>query len=161
MILLGCWLIIPSIGLAGITIGLDWSLALLFGVSVVVGVSVGLVTTAGLTLLQANSDGSEMGRVTASHQFVRQLAIMYGLALAGAIILMVVDLEVGDIDAVRDVIAGDDVALGSDTKDAIRHGLAWVHVVTGTISVGCLLVATSLVRRTRELTALVDDGAAA
>ena len=160
VILLGCWLIIPSIGLAGITIALDWSLALLFGVSVFVGVSVGLVTTAGLTLLQASSDASEMGRVTASHQFVRQLAIMYGLALAGAIILLVVDLEVGDIDAVRDVIAGDDIALGTETKDAIRHGLAWVHVVTGTISVGCLLVATSLVRRTREEVAAVDDSVA-
>ena len=148
VILLGCWLIIPSIGAAGITIAFDWPLLLLFAASAIVGVAVGLVTTAGLTLLQASSDISEMGRVTAAHQFIRQLAIMYGIAFAGAIVLFVVDFEVGDVDAVRDVIAGEDIDLGSETKDAIRHGLAWVHVVTGTIAIGCLLAATSLVRKT-------------
>ena len=156
VILLGCWLIIPSIGAAGTTIALDWPLPLLFAASTFVGLSVGLVTTAGITLLQASSDLSEMGRVTAAHQFIRQLAIMYGLALAGAILLLVVDLEVGDVEAVRDVIAGEDISLGTETKDAIRHGLAWIHVVTGTIAIGCLLVATSLVRKTSALPALVD-----
>jgi hypothetical protein len=89
-----------------------------------------------------------MGRVTAVHQFIRHLAIMAGLALAGAFILLVVDLEVGDVDAVREVIAGDNIALGSATRAAIRHGLAWVHVVAGTIAVGGLVVGTALVRRT-------------
>ncbi|MGZ0219547.1 MAG: MFS transporter [Acidimicrobiales bacterium] len=148
VILLGCWLIVPSIGAAGITIALDWPLSLLFAASALIGISVGLVTTAGLTLLQASSDISEMGRVTAAHQFIRQLAIMYGIALAGAIVLLVVDLEVGDVDAVRDVIAGENISLGTETKDAIRHGLAWIHVATGTISIGCLLFATALVRQT-------------
>ena len=148
VILLGCWLIVPSIGAAGITIALDWPLPLLFAASALIGISVGLVTTAGLTLLQASSDISEMGRVTAAHQFIRQLAIMYGIALAGAIVLLVVDLEVGDVDAVRDVIAGENISLGTETKDAIRHGLAWIHVATGTISIGCLVFATTLVRQT-------------
>ena len=148
VILLGCWLIVPSIGAAGITIALDWPLSLLFAASALIGISVGMVTTAGLTLLQASSDISEMGRVTAAHQFIRQLAIMYGIALAGAIVLLVVDLEVGDVDAVRDVIAGENISLGTETKDAIRHGLAWIHVATGTISIGCLVFATALVRQT-------------
>ena len=73
---------------------------------------------------------------------------MYGIALAGAIVLLVVDLEVGDVDAVRDVIAGENISLGTETKDAIRHGLAWIHVATGTISIGCLVFATALVRQT-------------
>jgi hypothetical protein len=62
---------------------------------------------------------------------------------------LVVDLEVGSVDAVRDLIAGEDIAIGAETQDAIRHGLAWVHVVTGTISIGCLMIATSLARRSR------------
>ena len=118
-----------------------WPLAALFGVSVLIGLSVGLVTTAGITLLQASSDTSEMGRVTAAHQFVRLLAIMYGVGLSGAVILLVVDLEVGSVDAVRDLIAGEDIGIGAETQDAIRHGLAWVHVVTGTISIGSLMIA--------------------
>ena len=63
-ILLGCFLLIPSIIPTGTSIALDWPLAILFAVQVLVGVSVGLVTTAGLTLIQASSDQSEMGRVT-------------------------------------------------------------------------------------------------
>jgi MFS family permease len=148
-ILLGSSLIVPSIALAGATVAFDWSLILLFGASAAIGLSIGLVSTAGLVLLQASSDATEMGRVTAAHQFIRQLAIMYGIALAGAIILLVVDVRVGDIDAVRDVIAGEDIALGAATQEAIRDGLAWVHVATGMIALGCLLVARSLVRRTR------------
>ena len=72
--------------------------------------------------------------------------------LAGAVVLLVVDLQVGDVEAVREVIAGQDVVLAAKTNDAIRHGVTWVYAVTGTIAVGCLLVARSLVRRTRRPT---------
>lgn len=148
VILLGCRLITPSIAVAGATVAFNWPLALLFGVSVLIGTALGLVTTAGLMLLQVSCERSEMGRVTSVQMFIRELAIMYGLALTGAIILFVVELEVGDVDAVRDVIAGNDLSLGPATRVAIRHGLAWVHVVTGVISIGGLMVARSLVRRT-------------
>ena len=89
--------------------------------------------------------------MSAAHEFVRSLATMYGVALAGAILLLVVDVRVGDVDAVRDVIAGEDIALGSETNDAIRYGVAWGYVAVGTIAMGCLLAGTSLVRRTRRL----------
>jgi hypothetical protein len=49
------------------------------------------------------------------------------------------------------VISGSDVALGTRTEEAIGEGLAWVHVVTGVVSVGCIMVAVSLARRTRAL----------
>ena len=152
VIRLGCWLLIPSLGLAGTTVALiDWPLPVLFGALTVIGVSVGLVPTAGLTLLQANGQQAEMGRLSAAHEFVRQLAIMYGVALAGAILLLVIDVRVGDVDAVRDVIAGEDIALGSETNDAIRYGVVWAYVAVGMFAMGCLLAGTSLVRRTRRL----------
>jgi hypothetical protein len=91
-----------------------------------------------------------MGRVNAAHQFVRTLCITYGVALGGAILLFVVDLQVGDVEAVREVLSGEDLALGSQTRDAIGDGLAWIHVVTGIVGVACLLVALSLVRRTQS-----------
>ncbi len=153
VIRLGCWLLIPSLVLAGTTVALiSWPLPVLFVALTFIGVSLGLVSTAGLTLLQAHGEQTEMGRLSAAHEFVRQLGIMYGVALAGAVLLLVVDLQVGDVEAVRDVIAGEDVALGAKTNDAIRHGVVWVYAVTGTIAVGSLLVARSLVRRARRLT---------
>ena len=148
----GCWLVIPFLGLAGTTVVLtDWPLLVLYGALTFVGVSVGLVTTAGLTLLQASGDQAEMGRLSAAHEFVRSLATMYGVALVGAILLLVVDVQVGDVDAVRDVISGKDIVLASETNDAIRYGVAWAYAAVGVIAVGCLSVGTSLVRRTRRL----------
>lgn len=148
VVLLGALIVIPSVVLAGTCIVLTWPLAVLFAAFFFVGTAVGFVSTAGLTLLQASSDESEMGRVNAAHQFVRTLCITYGVALGGAILLFVVDLRVGDVDAVRSVLAGDEIALGGQTRDAIGDGLAWIHVVTGVVAVGCLLVALSLVRMT-------------
>ena len=57
----------------------------------------------------------------------------------------------GDVDAIRDVIAGEDIALGVETEDAIGEGLVWVQVVAGTVAVGCVLAAATLARRTRQL----------
>lgn len=151
VIRLGCWFLIPFLGLAGIAVLIVWPLPVLFAALTLVGVSVGLVATAGITLLQANAERTEMGRASAAHEFVRELAVMYGAALAGAIILLVVDFRVGDVNAVRDVIAGEDLDLGSETNDAIRDGLAWVYAVAAMIAVGCLMVGVSLARRTRRL----------
>ena len=151
VILLGSIMILPGVGLAGVSVALDLSLNIMFVAFSIIGLSVGLVSTAAFTLLQASSSESEMGRVNSAHQFVRTLCITYGVAIGGAVLFYVVDLRVGDIDAVRDVIAGEDVALGAATKDAIGEGLLWVQVVTGTVAVGCLLAALTLARRTRKL----------
>lgn len=149
VVLLGSVMILPAIAVAGVSIALDLHLALVFAAFLFVGLSVGFVSTAGLTLLQAESDETEMGRVNAAHQFVRTLCITYGVALGGAILLFVVDRRVGDIDAVRDVLAGEEIALGAETEEAIGAGLAWIHLITAMVAIGCILVAVSLARRTR------------
>ena len=148
-VLLGSLTIIPATAGAGLSIALDWPLIVLFLSLGLVGISVGMSTTAGLTLIQASSAPEEMGRVTAAHQFVRQLSITYGVALAGAILFLVVDLRVGDIDSVRDVISGEEIALGTETRDAIGEGLAWISVATAVLAVVALATAVSLSRRTR------------
>ena len=122
MILLGGTLIVPAVVPSGLAIALDWPLAVVFAGFAVIGLSIGFVSTAGLTLLQAGSAASEMGRTNAAHQFIRTLCITYGVALGGAILLLVVDRRVGDIDAVREVLAGNDVELGAETAGAIGAG---------------------------------------
>ena len=149
VILLGCLLIAPSVMIAGIAIALTWPLGVLFAAFASVGLSIGFVSTAGFTLLQGGSDESEMGRVNAAHQFVRTLCITYGVAIGGAVLLTVVDLRIGDIEVVRDVIAGEDVALGPETEKAIGAGLAWIHVITGVITGGCVAAGLMLARRAR------------
>ena len=113
------------------------------------GASIGFVSTSGLTLLQSSADDAEMGRVNSAHQFVRTICITYGVAIGGAILLLVVDRQTGDVEAVRDVLGGEDVAASSATLDAVRDGLAWVHVFSLVVAIGCLAAASQLWRNTR------------
>ena len=144
VILLGTTMIVPALALSGLSIALDWPLAAVLAGFAWVGLSIGFVSTAGLTLLQASSAEAEMGRTNAAHQFIRTLCITYGVALGGAILLLVVDRRVGDIEAVRDVLAGKDVELGEQTASAIGAGLAWTTLVALGIATGCLVAGRRL-----------------
>lgn len=138
----------PALVVATIAIALDWPLPVVFGAFGVVGLAIGFVSTAGLTLMQSTSDATEMGRVNAAHQFVRTLCITYGVAVGGAILLAVVDARVGDVGVVRDVLAGDDVEVGADAAAAIGDGLAWTGGLAIAVAVVCAVAASRLARST-------------
>jgi MFS family permease len=150
MILIGSFVMLPAIALGGLSIAFGWPLPLIFLAFFSMGVSIGFVSTSGLTLLQSSADDTEMGRVNSAHQFVRTLCITYGVAIGGAILLLVVDRQTGDVEAVRDALGGDGEIASSATLDAIRDGLAWVHVFGGVMAVGCIAAATVLWRQTRS-----------
>ena len=56
----------------------------------------------------------------------RATSITAALSLAGAVLLWVVQSQVGDVEVVRDLLAGDEVEVGGDTAGAIADGLATV-----------------------------------
>lgn len=148
-ILFGSCLMIPAIAVAGVGVALTWPLAIIFGAFFLMGASIGFVSTSGLTLLQASAEGSEMGRVNSAHQFVRTICITYGVAIGGAILLLVVDRQTGDVEAVRDALGGEDVTASQGTLDAVRDGLAWVHVFSGAVALACVAAAVTLWRLSR------------
>ena len=150
VILLGAVLSVPSLAAAGLLVAREGSLTWILGTFVFVGLGVGFVSTASQTLMQAASDESEMGRVNAAHQFVRNLSITLAVALGGAVILSVVDAQVGDVETVRSVLAGEDVAVGAETMAAVGDGLALAHVPSVAMALGCLGVAVSLIRREKD-----------
>lgn len=156
-ILLGSILMIPAVIWAGVGVALTWPIPVIFGAFYVMGAAIGFVSTAGLTLLQASADDSEMGRVNSAHQFIRTIGITYGVAVGGAILLFVVGNQVGDVEVVRDVLSGKDVIASAATLDAIRDGLVWVLCFSGVAGAGCLAAAMVLWRNTRRL-ALSDVG---
>jgi MFS family permease len=140
---------VPSLVATGLFVATEQSLALILGAFVPVGLSIGLVSPASLTLMQASSDESEMGRVNAAHQFVRNLSFTLAVALGGAVILSVVEARVGEVEVVRDVLAGAELSVGPETMDAVGEGLAWAHVPSLAAAVVGLFVAISLIRRER------------
>jgi MFS family permease len=135
---------------AAATIGFDAPLATVFAAYTVVGLGIGTVSTPSLTWLQASSEPAEMGRATSAHQFLRQLAITYGVAAGGAVLLLVVARQVDDVDAVREALAGEDVELGAGAAAAIGDGLATVAVVSAGLAVVGVAIATAVVRRARQ-----------
>jgi MFS family permease len=120
---------------SGVAVGADLALVLVFAAFFWIGVSIGLVSTAGLTLIQSASDGDEMGRTNAAHQFVRTLAITYGVAAGGAVVLLVVGRRVGDLELVRDVLAGEETDVGAVAAAAVGDGLTWVAVLSTAVAV--------------------------
>lgn len=149
LILVGSLLMFPALTVAGLGVALTWPIPVIFTGFFFMGCSIGFVSTSGLTLLQASADDTEMGRVNAAHQFVRTLCITYGVAVGGAILLLVVDRQIGDVEVVRDALGGEDVVATGPTLDAIRDGLAWVHVFSGVVALGCLGAAVTLWRLVR------------
>jgi MFS family permease len=149
-ILLGSVLMIPAVIWAGVGVAFSWPIPVIFGAFYVMGAAIGFVSTAGLTLLQASADDSEMGRVNSAHQFIRTIGITYGVAVGGAILLFVVGNQVGDVEVVREVLGGENVITSAATLDAIRDGLVWVLGFSGVAGVGCLAAAMVLWRNTRR-----------
>jgi MFS family permease len=153
MILAGSILMLPAIAIAGLGVALTWPIAVIFAGFFLMGAAIGFVSTSGLTLLQSSADDSEMGRVNSAHQFVRTICITYGVAVGGAILLLVVGRRIGDVEVVRDALGGEDVVATGPTLDAIRDGLAWVHVFSGAVALACLTTAVTLWRMVRAHTA--------
>lgn len=149
LILAGSLVMLPAVGLAGIGVALSWPIAVIFTGFFFMGTSIGFVSTSGLTLLQSSAGDTEMGRVNSAHQFVRTLSITYGVAIGGAILLLVVDNGTGDVEAVRDVLGGGDATTSIATLDAVRDGLAWVHVFSAVAAIACVAASTVLWRLTR------------
>ncbi len=157
-ILLGSTLMIPGVIVAALGIASTWPIPVIFAAFFVMGVSIGFVSTAGLTLLQASADTSEMGRVNSAHQFIRTIGITYGVAVGGAILLFVVGRQVGDVEVVRDALGGEDVVAAGPTLDAIRNGLVWVLGFSGIAGAGCVAAATVLFRNTSRASATTPAG---
>lgn len=150
LILVGSLIMLPALTVGGVGVALTWPIAVIFAAFFAMGCSIGFVSTSGLTLLQSSADDTEMGRVNAAHQFVRTICITYGVAVGGAILLLVVDRQVGDVEVVRDALGGEDVVATGPTLDAIRDGLAWVHVFGGVVSLACVAAAVTLWRLVRS-----------
>ncbi|GIR37521.1 MAG: hypothetical protein CM15mP49_29060 [Actinomycetota bacterium] len=83
--------------MAGISVSFSYALAVLWSYFLI-GASIGFISTSGLTLLQSSSTPEEMGRTNSAHQFLRTLAITYGVAIGGAILLSVVKARTGDVN---------------------------------------------------------------
>lgn len=149
IVLLGFLVGIPSLTLAWLAAVLGVPLFASFVVFFTAGVGVGMVTNAGLTLLRAVTDSARMGRVVSAHLFSRNQGFTFGSAIGGAVLLLVVTLQLGDVEMVRELIASPEGGGPPGAAVAVQRGFATaVAVGLGLAVLGCL----AALRMRRSLT---------
>ncbi|MGH8927261.1 MAG: hypothetical protein ACRDWH_02830, partial [Acidimicrobiia bacterium] len=116
---------------------------LVFTMAWIVGVGVGILSMAMLNLLYSRSDPNEAGRASAAHQYLRGLFHTYAAAMAGAILLVVVHRRLGDVEAVRRLLAGQSVG-DANVGGAVAMGFRVAHVVPLTFAIGGAAMAVAL-----------------
>lgn len=133
-------------------LGLWWAatreapLGIVFGLLVVAGCGVGAATNSALVLLRSAAPDAQLGRVTAAHQFARSQGFTVGPALGGALILLVVSRNIGDVDAVQHLLTGGTDAVGLSTAAAIGEGFAVAALVGALMAAAGLLPVIGLRR---------------
>jgi len=127
---------------------------ILFAVMTLAGSGIGMATNAALTLLRSVTLADESGRATSAHQFYRNLGFAVGAAVGGSVMLFVVARQIGDVEAVRELLAGaeGDGATGAAIADgfAAAAGAALGLAIVGMIPMRAL-------RRYLEPARLVAD----
>jgi len=144
--LLGASIASPGIVVAALCIHFDASVPLVYASFYWVGSGVGMVTSTGAALLQSRTIAAEMGRLNAAHQFLRTLAITFGIAAVGAITLAIVDARTGDVETVRDLLTGDDLAVSPELLESIGDGFAIAIAVMAVVVAASIPSAIRLVR---------------
>jgi len=120
----GFGLTVPGLTLIWISSAASWELAWIFSGFVLAGLGVGISTNAALTLLGDATPSAQIGRAMSGHHFARTQGFTLGVALAGAVILLVTGRALGDIETVRQLLAGELTGSQMEAASAIEAGFA-------------------------------------
>ncbi len=127
---LGAMVVGPACAVVGALALLDAPLWVVLGAVTVAGFGMGTSTNSALTLLRHLAPDEELGRATAAHQYIRSQGFAGGSALGGAVLLLVVATQVGDVEVVRQLLAGEgDADVGAAVAAAVADGFAGASLV--------------------------------
>ncbi len=124
IILVGFFVNMPALAVAWLLAAVTESIAAAFLSFFAAGVGVGMATNAALTLLRAVTEPSRMGRVSSAHLFSRNQGFTFGAAIGGAVLLLVVGLQLGDVELVRELISSPEGGGPAGAAEAVQSGFA-------------------------------------
>lgn len=136
---IGTWFTTPGLALASLVVWTGLHLAGLFAGLFAAGVGIGLATNAALTLLRALTPAAQIGRATSAHQFIRNQGFTLGSALGGSVLLFVIAAQLGTVEPVQQLLAGESTAVTSGVSEAVSSGYGW------TLAVGVVISGLSVV----------------
>ena len=138
IVMLGFLVNLPSLSVLFVLVQMDAPLAVLFVAFLFVGAGVGMSTNAALTLLRAVTEAAKIGRVGAAHLFMRNQGFTFGAAIGGAVMLLVITNQIGDVELVRELIASSSDAppgAAAAVRDGFQASVA-VGLVSSAIGMG-------------------------
>ncbi len=149
---MGIGLVISTVGLAlsALVTNINATLVLLFVGVVLLGVGVGMNTNASLTMVRNRTEPNQIGRAGAAYQFIRGQGFTLGSAAGGAILLFVVDRQLGSVGPVQKLLAGEEVAAGPEIAAAVRSGFGAVTLASLALITLAYLPMISLMRYERS-----------
>ena len=153
VVLIGALVLTPGFYLVAIVVLSNGPLWLLYVGLVLAGIGVGTISTTGVNVLQTRSPASEMGRVSAAHQFVRTLFITYGVGISGALVFTTVDRRAGDVEAVRGLLSDEGTAVDAVVADALTAGFGYAMIAACVAATLAVPSAMRLVRTRTEAVA--------
>jgi MFS family permease len=124
IVLVGFMVNVPAMATAWWLVSAGLPLSAAFAVFFVAGIGVGMATNAALTLLGAVTASSSMGRVSSAYLFARNHGFTFGAAIGGAVLLLVVTNQLGDVELVRDLISSPSGQAPPGAAAAVRDGFA-------------------------------------
>jgi MFS family permease len=124
IVLVGFMVNVPAMATAWWLVSAGLPLSASFAVFFVAGIGVGMTTNAALTLLGAVTASSSMGRVSSAYLFARNQGFTFGAAIGGAVLLLVVTNQLGDVELVRDLISSPSGQAPPGAAAAVRDGFA-------------------------------------
>lgn len=146
----GLALVLVALIFGMVSYGESRPLALVLVGMLTIGLGVGAFSNAQLTTLQSLTVEEEMGRISSSSQYLRSLGNTYGTAAAGALILFEVGRRVGDTEQIRDLLAGEEVALADAARRGLAAGYRLAHVLATVLAVAVLIGSAVLRSRLAE-----------
>lgn len=150
IILVGFFVNVPSLAGAWLLATITESIPASFFTFFAAGIGVGMATNAALTLLRSVTADSQMGRVSSAHLFSRNQGFTFGAAIGGAVLLLVVGLQLGDVELVRDLIASPEGGGPPGAAAAVRSGFAASVMVGLGLSVFGFIAAVRMRRSLAE-----------
>jgi len=143
LMMIGCAIaagaMLMTAGLVGITAGL-W---LIFAALTLVGFGIGGATNAALQVVRLTTEDRVIGRVTAAHDFGRNIGFSGGTAVGGGILFAVMSSRIAEIELVRDVLGGVEVEASADVASAVAAGVQLMLLVgSGFAAIGLLFAWT-------------------
>jgi MFS family permease len=129
VMLTGFMITLPPLVLCALIYRSDTPLYLVYALSFIQGLGIGSVTNSTLSLLQHTATPEEMGRASSAHQFLRSFGGTLGTALAGTVLLAVVQNRIGSVKPVQQLLSRKDVTISAPVQEAIVAGFRASAVV--------------------------------